>query len=68
MHRFKERVDIFEASGRNFLLQFSLTYSQRVVVADKHIFLVCALEDGDPIGYFTFFAQDDDIVNKNDVF
>lgn len=61
LHRFKERVDIFEAPARNLLLHFSLTVHQQVVVSDKHIFLPCFL-DGFPIGYFTFFVQDDDIV------
>jgi hypothetical protein len=61
LHRFKERIDIFDAPDRNYILQSSLTYRQQVVATEKQTFLSCRLGDS-PIGYFTFFVQDDDIV------
>ncbi|MDR0795813.1 MAG: hypothetical protein LBE79_07165 [Tannerella sp.] len=63
LHRYKERVDIFEATDRNFFLQSSLTLRQKVVVSDRQTFLECSV-DSCPIGYFTFFVSGDDIVLK----
>ena len=62
LHRFKERLNIFEAPGRNYLLQTSLTYNQKIVTTDKQSFFACTLEDDCPIGYYTFFVAGDDIV------
>ena len=61
LHRFKERVNIFEAQGRNYLLQTSLTFYQKIVTTDKKSFFACTLDDY-PIGYYTFFVDGGDIV------
>jgi len=61
LHRFKERVDIYDATDRNYLLQQSLTCWQHITVTDKQTFLACTCDDC-PLGYFTFFVQDDDMV------
>ena len=62
LHRFKERVDIYEAPNRNFLLHVSLTYMVKVVPAGNQSFIACFAEPHYHIGYFAFFVQDDNIV------
>jgi hypothetical protein len=62
LHRFKERVDIFDPKYRNFLIQYSFTAGQKVVFCEKQILLACTIESAATIGYFTFFLKGDDIV------
>jgi hypothetical protein len=62
LHRFKERVDIYEAPDRNFLLQMSLTYALKVVPAGNQSLLACLYSPELILGYFAYFIQDDDIV------
>jgi len=63
LRRFKERMDIYEAPDRNFMFLSSLINSkcQKVVTDGKQKFLACAI-DGCPVGYFTFFIIEDDLV------
>ncbi len=61
LHRFKERVDIFDPADRNYLIQYALTEGRHVVTFDRRILLSCLIEDC-PIGYFTFFIEGNDIV------
>jgi len=62
LHRFKERVDIYDAPDRNFLLHASLTYLVKVVPAGNQSFIACSAAPHYHIGYFAFFIQGDDIV------
>lgn len=62
LHRFKERMDSFTPTARNFLIQYALTSGQEVVTTEKHTFLPCFIKNDIPIGYFTFFIQGDDLV------
>jgi hypothetical protein len=63
LHRFKQRMDIFNPSLRNFLIQYALTTGQEVVMnANRKAFLACLSELDLPVGYFTFFIQDDNLV------
>jgi len=61
LHRFKERMDLFEPHIRNYLIQYALTNGQLVVSTEKQKYLACAMKDFN-FGYFTFFVQGDDIV------
>jgi hypothetical protein len=62
LHRFKERADTLNPPLRNFFIQYALTSGLIVVSAEKQKFLKCTAYDDLPLGYFTFFIQDDDIV------
>jgi hypothetical protein len=61
LHRFKERINLYNAADRNYLLHVSLTHFQKVVKTDRQTFLACTY-NGCPLGYFSFFIQNDDIV------
>ena len=62
LHRFKERADTLKPSLRNFFIQYALSSGLIVASTEKHKFLTCTAKDDLPLGYFTFFIQDDDIV------
>ena len=61
LHRLKERMDIFEPTTRNYLIQYTFQRGQLVVSTEKQKFLACALTTC-VLGYFTFFIQGFDIV------
>ena len=61
LHRFKERMDIIEPSDLNIVIQGTFTINLKFVSFERRVLFVCSLEE-QPIGYFTFFVQDNDIV------
>jgi hypothetical protein len=61
LHRFKERVDIFEPIANNILIQRSFTIDMELAPFENRVLFACKL-DKQPLGYFTFFVQDNDIV------
>ena len=62
LHRFKERIDVFDTIFRNYIYQFSLAEKQIVVeTAERQKLLACLLRNR-PVGYFTFFTDGDDLV------
>ena len=62
LHRFKERLDAFSPENRNLLIQDSLINFPQLVSRDKQKMFRCFINDEYPIGYFTFFIQDNDLV------
>ncbi|MDR1897192.1 MAG: hypothetical protein LBR10_10425, partial [Prevotellaceae bacterium] len=61
IHRFKERIDIMEATNRNHILHVSLTSYQCVVQgAGGRLLLMCSVHDT-PLGYFPFTIQNDNL-------
>ena len=62
LYRFKERMDGFDPSIQNLLIQYAFTTGMHLVTVDKQILFSCLIEDEKPVGYFTFFVQDNDVV------
>ena len=62
LHRFKERVDIFEPAYRNYLIQEVLIFEQIVIPFGRHFLLSCTIGGTSPIGYFTYFISGYDLV------
>ena len=62
LHRFKERMDVFHPAERNFFIQNTLSFAQKIVSTEKQSFFACMIDYEHPVGYFTFFVQGDDIV------
>jgi len=62
LHRFKERIDIFEPAHRNILIHQSLGNDMKVIDMDKQPLFICCIEKDYAIGYFTFFVSGNDIV------
>jgi hypothetical protein len=62
LHRFKERIDIFEPAERNVFIQNALIFEQAVVPFEKHFLLSCTIGGTSPIGYFTYFISGSDLV------
>ena len=63
LHRFKQRVDIYQPNYRNFLLQCSIIHEQHLIEFDNQQYMVCTIDDEEsPIGYFTFFIRGFDMV------
>ncbi|MDR1678885.1 MAG: hypothetical protein LBR81_03825 [Prevotellaceae bacterium] len=66
LHRFKERMDIFQAADRNLLVHYTLTNRIRVITNGKQKFLSCTIQtkqyDAHPLGYFSFFVQNNDLI------
>jgi hypothetical protein len=59
IHRFKERIDIFGATERNYILKYALTEGQQSVkCSDGQRMLACTV-NGAVIGYFPFIVQGD---------
>lgn len=61
IHRFKERLDLFEPTIQNLLFQYAFTRGLKLVCIDKREMFACRFEDRQ-IGYFTFFVRGDDLV------
>jgi len=61
LHRFKERMDIFEPTSRNILIQRAFTIKMKLIPFENRVLFACLVEE-QSIGYFTFFVQDSDIV------
>ena len=59
LHRFKERMDIFETTNRNHLLYSSITISQHIVQSSDGYPLIACSVRGNPLGYFPFIIRDD---------
>jgi hypothetical protein len=68
LHRFKERFDCSQPADRNLLMHFTLTDDLRVVSSSKQKLIACSIKMRDmishPIGYFSFFTQQNDLVLK----
>jgi len=63
LHRFKQRVDIYQPNYRNFLLQCSIIYNQHLIEFDNQQYMVCTIDDKvTPVGYFTFFIRGFDMI------
>lgn len=62
LYRFKERIDVFDATFRNYLIQQDLIFIQNVVPFGKHFLLSCTIDGTAPIGYFTYFVSGGDLV------
>ena len=62
LHRFKQRMDSFEPSTQNLLIQYAFTLGLEIVCFEDHVLLACLGNDGLTVGYFTFFVQAGDIV------
>ena len=62
LHRLKERLDSFEPFVLNILIQFAFTEGMHVVINGNQILFTCMLEYKQPIGYFAFFVQGNDLV------
>jgi len=62
LHRLKERLDAFEPSITNLLIQYAFTGGLKVVTFEKQTLFSCLIEDALPVGYFTFFIDGVDIV------
>jgi len=61
LHRFKERIDIFAPTVLNILILSSFTINMELTPFENRVLFAC-LVDKQPVGYFTFFVQDSDIV------
>ena len=61
LHRFKERMDLFGPTDQNILIQRSFYIDMKLVSFEKRVLFACLLEK-QPVGYFTFFVQDNNIV------
>ena len=61
LHRFKERMDIFLPTDQNILIQNAFTLKMNLASFENRVLFACLLEK-QPIGYFTFFVQDDSVV------
>ena len=62
LHRLKERLDAFDPSITNLLIQYAFTRGLKVVTFEKQTLFSCLIEDALPVGYFTFFINGADIV------
>ena len=62
IHRFKERLDIFSPPTLNLLFQFAFTRGIKLVFFEKRELFACLIGDEQPVGYFTFFIRDNDLV------
>lgn len=62
LQRLKERLDAFDTMDQNILIQYALTVGLKTVSFEKQILFSCTIENGLPVGYFTFFVQDTDVV------
>lgn len=62
LQRLKERLDTFDTMSQNILIQYALTVGLKTVSFGKQILFSCVIEDGLPVGYFTFFVQDTDVI------
>ena len=62
LHRLKERLDAFEPSITNLLIQYAFTGGLKVITFEKQTLFSCLIEDALPVGYFTFFINGADIV------
>jgi len=62
LHRFKERLDVFDPFTQNLLIQYSFTSGLRLVSSGKQILFSCLIDDDKPVGYFTFFVHENDVV------
>ena len=63
LHRFKERVDILDPENQNLLLQYVFYVNQKLITHENKVLFACLIEEGQyPVGYFTYFVQDNDIV------
>ena len=61
IHRFKERIDVFEPTDRNLILNLAMTRNQKVVHCDKQLLLACNTDYNISLGYFPFITQGDDL-------
>jgi hypothetical protein len=59
IHRIKERIDIFDASTRNYLINTSLIIHQKVVKSVAGHPLIACFVSGVPLGYFPWTIQGD---------
>ncbi|MDR2763434.1 MAG: hypothetical protein LBB90_00205 [Tannerella sp.] len=59
IHRIKERIDIFDASTRNYLINTSLVIHQKVVKSITGHPLIACFVSGVPLGYFPWTIQGD---------
>ena len=62
LHRIKERLDTFDPSVMNILIQFAFYEGLQVVKNGNQTLFSCMLQYNRPIGYFAFTVQGDDIV------
>ncbi|MDR3262060.1 MAG: hypothetical protein LBT78_09565 [Tannerella sp.] len=58
IHRYKERFDIFQPPGRNYLILSSLFLQQKVKMGFDGPMITCTVEDA-AFGYFPFTVQGD---------
>ena len=61
LYRFKERMDSFVPTAQNILIQNTFTLKMNMVSFENRVLFACLIEE-QPIGYFTFFVQDSNIV------
>ena len=61
LQRIKERLDDFPPETLNLLIQNTFFSKIKIVKSHKQFLFAC-MEDGIPLGYFTFFIQNDDLV------
>ena len=61
IHRFKERIDMFEPTDRNLILNLAMTNNQKVVHCDKQLLLACYTDHDISFGYFPFITQGNDL-------
>ena len=62
LHRFKERLDVFDPYTQNLLIQYSFAGGLGLVSSGKQVLFSCPIDDDKPVGYFTFFVQENDVV------
>jgi hypothetical protein len=62
LQRFKERLDAFDPSNLNILIQSSFTNGLQLAKTGKSVLFTCLMEEGRAVGYFTFFVHENDIV------
>ncbi len=62
LQRLKERLDALDARYQNVFILYALTVGLEMVHFERQTLLLCSVEDGLPIGYFTFFVSGKDLV------
>jgi hypothetical protein len=62
IHRIKERIDIFDATTRNYLINSSLISHQQVVKSVVGYPLIACYMSGVPLGYFPWTIRDDKLL------
>ena len=62
LHRFKERMDIFSPSQTNLMIQYAFSRGMNLAKIENRVVFECQLENELPVGYFTFFVNENDVV------